>query len=157
MVGASTDENLLRCFLGGRQACFPAFFLTNTPAQRRHDSPRGRNARRFPAMESSLRLGSWHRWRGTYHRWLRSAVKYCSERHICSLSGKVIKRLVEMSSVCSSLRSPTSTTKKEALTYVNISIFINRTRQKNHLNQKQKPAVSCPVSLKIQFNQSILN
>lgn len=145
-------------FFWGEGKLVSRFFFWPTPQlSEGSDSPRGRNARRFPAMESSLRLGSWHRWRGTYHRWLRSAVKYCSERHICSLSGKVIKRLVEMSSVCSSLRSPTSTTKKEALTYVILTTFINRTRQKNHLNQKQKSAVSCPVSLKIQFYQSILN
>ena len=68
----------------------------------------GKNARRFPAMESSLRLGSWQRWRGTQHRRFRSTVRYCRERHRWSLSGKVSKRLVEMSSVCSSFKSPTS-------------------------------------------------
>lgn len=73
--------------------------------------PSGKNARRFPAMESSLRLGSWQRWRGTHRNWFRSTVRYCRERHRWSLSGKVSKRLVEMSSVCSSFKSPTSTTK----------------------------------------------
>lgn len=92
-----------------------AFF----PLPDKHDHlPSGKNARRFPAMESSLRLGSWQRWRGTHHRRFRSTVRYCRERHRWSLSGKVSKRLVEMSSVCSSFKSPTSTTK--------IKIKINR-------------------------------
>lgn len=80
------------------------------PAEHDH-LPSGKNARRFPAMESSLRLGSWQRWRGTHRSRLRSAVRYCRERHRWSLSGKFSKRLVEMSSVCSSFKSPTSTTK----------------------------------------------
>lgn len=72
------------------------------------DLNQGKNARRFPAMESSLRLGSWQRWRGTHHRRFRSTVRYCRERHRWRPRVKLGKRLVEMFSVCSSFKSPTS-------------------------------------------------
>jgi len=99
-------------------------------------------------MESSLRLGSWHRWRGTYHRWFRSAVKYCSERHMCSLSGSVIKRLVEMSSVCSSRRSPTSAIQTGGTGNYHCNCFHKQDHKKiSRINQKQKSSVSCAVFL----------